>query len=165
MGPFLEKLRIQRRVEDGAHTKRQRGICQKDENEKKRLAGILSFITHLVKFKDKHSMDGVSSSKHHKIPVILFQKFSSMFAIADSKRLPDEKRDLLISYVLVLTLFADDFHTDIDKDLRMSAVTLWPHYEYLGCKFVREKNVSFLFHLNFQLGGRDVVFNLSIFQR
>ncbi|KAK4344816.1 hypothetical protein RND71_034992 [Anisodus tanguticus] len=115
-----------------------------DENEKKRLAGIFSFIAHLVKFKDKHSMDGVSSSKHHKIPVILFQKFSSMFAITNSKRLPDEKRDLLISYVLVLTLFADDFRSDLSdiaKDLRMSAVTLRPYYEYLGCKFVREKNV------------------------
>ncbi|KAJ8534706.1 hypothetical protein K7X08_016434 [Anisodus acutangulus] len=115
-----------------------------DENEKKRLAGIFSFITHLVKFKDKHSMDGVSSSKHHKTPVILFQKFSSMFAITNSKRLPDEKRDLLISYVLVLTLFADDFRSDLSdiaKDLRMSTVTLRPYYEYLGCKFVREKNV------------------------
>ncbi|KAM3308936.1 DNA-directed RNA polymerase I subunit rpa49 [Capsicum chacoense] len=115
-----------------------------DEDEKKRLAGIFSFITHLVKFKDKHSMDGVSSAKHHKIPGILFQKFSSMFAIPDSKRLPEERKNLLINYVLVLTLFADDFRTDLSdiaKDLRMNAVALRPHYEYLGCKLVREKNV------------------------
>ncbi|MCD9637513.1 hypothetical protein HAX54_020846 [Datura stramonium] len=115
-----------------------------DEDEKKRLAGIFSFITHLVKFKDKHSMDGVSSAKHHKIPGILFQKFSSMFAVSDSKRLPDEKKNLLINYVLVLTLFADDFRSDpsdIAKDLRINAVALRPHYEYLGCKLVREKNV------------------------
>ncbi|XP_060216018.1 uncharacterized protein LOC132643574 [Lycium barbarum] len=115
-----------------------------DEYEKKRLAGIFAFITHLVKFKDKHSMDGVSSAKHHKIPVILFQKFSSLFAVTDSKRLPDDKLNLLVSYVLVLTLIADDFRsdpTDIAKDLRMNAVALRVHYEYLGCKFVKEKNV------------------------
>lgn len=115
-----------------------------DEDEKKRLAGIFSFITHLVKFKDRHSMDGVSSAKHHKIPGILFQKFSSMFAIPDTKRLPEEKKSLLINYVLVLTLFADDFRSDpsdIAKDLRMNAVALRPHYEHLGCKLVREKNV------------------------
>lgn len=115
-----------------------------DEDEKKTLAGIFSFITHLVKFKDKHSMDGVSSAKHHKIPGILFQKFSSMFAVSDSKRLPEEKKNLLINYVLVLTLFADDFRSDpsdISKDLRINAVALRPHYEYLGCKLVREKNV------------------------
>ncbi|CAN4099527.1 unnamed protein product [Withania somnifera] len=115
-----------------------------DEDEKKRLAGIFSFITHLVKFKDRHSMDGVSSAKHHKIPGILFQKFSSMFAIPDTKRLPEEKKGLLINYVLVLTLFADDFRSDpsdIAKDLRMNAVALRPYYEHLGCKLVREKNV------------------------
>lgn len=115
-----------------------------DEDEKKRLAGVFSFITHLVKFKDRHSMDGVSSAKHHKIPGILFQKFSSMFAIPDTKRLPEEKKSLLINYVLVLTLFADDFRSDpsdIAKDLRMNAVALRPHYEHLGCKLVREKNV------------------------
>ncbi|WMV34079.1 hypothetical protein MTR67_027464 [Solanum verrucosum] len=115
-----------------------------DEDEKKRLAGIFSFITHLVKFKDKHSMDGVSSAKHHKFPGILSQKFTSMFSISDSKRLPEEKVTLLINYVLVLTLFADDFRSDpsdIAKDLRINAVALRPFYEYLGCKLVREKNV------------------------
>ncbi|XP_016464019.1 uncharacterized protein LOC107787017 [Nicotiana tabacum] len=115
-----------------------------NEEEKRRLAGILSYITHLVKFKDKHSMDGVSSAKHHKIPGMLFQKFSSMFAVPDSKRLPEEKKSLLINYVLVLTLFVDDFRSDLSdiaKDLRMNIGTLRPHYEYLGCKLVREKHV------------------------
>ncbi|CAN4127239.1 unnamed protein product [Withania somnifera] len=115
-----------------------------DEDEKKRLAGILSFIAHLVKFKDRHSMNGVSSSKHHKIPGILFQWFSSMFAVADSKKLPNEKINLLIGYMLVLILFVDDFRSnpsDKAKDLRMSYVALRPHYEYFGCKVTKEKNV------------------------
>ncbi|KAL3511651.1 hypothetical protein ACH5RR_024368 [Cinchona calisaya] len=114
------------------------------EVEKRQLAGIFSYITHLIKFKDKHSMDGVSSAKYHKIPGFLFQKFSSLFANPDSKRIADEKRDLLVSYILVLTLYVDNFRTDlldIAKDLRMNAVALRPHYEYLGCKLVREKQL------------------------
>ncbi|KAA8541672.1 hypothetical protein F0562_022824 [Nyssa sinensis] len=112
-----------------------------DEEEKKTFACILSYITHLIKFKDKHSMGGAASAKYPKTPSILFQKFSAMFSDSDSKRLLDEKRDLLLSYVLVLTLFADGFRSDpadIAKDLKMTAITLRPHYEYLGCKFVRE---------------------------
>ncbi|XAR49912.1 hypothetical protein NMG60_11004095 [Bertholletia excelsa] len=112
-----------------------------DEAEKKKLACVFSFITHLIKYKDKHSSEGSSSAKGHRIPSILIQRFSSMFAESDSKWLLDEKRDLLISYVLVLTLIADDFRTDpsdIAKDLRMTAITLRPHYEYLGCKLVRD---------------------------
>ncbi|KAL3528602.1 hypothetical protein ACH5RR_007924 [Cinchona calisaya] len=115
-----------------------------DEVGKRQLAGMFSYITHLIKFKDKHSMDGVSSAKYHKIPGILFQKFSSLFAISDSNRIADEKKDLLISYILVLTLYVDNFRTDLSdiaKDLRMNPVALRPHYEYLGCKLVREKQL------------------------
>ncbi|GKF04869.1 DNA-directed RNA polymerase I subunit RPA49, partial [Tanacetum coccineum] len=68
-----------------------------------------------------------------------------MFANAESKRLVDDKRDLLISYVLVLTLFVDDFKTefsDINKDLRMSTGALRPHFEFMGCKFTRENNIT-----------------------
>ncbi|KAI4381850.1 hypothetical protein MLD38_007881 [Melastoma candidum] len=115
-----------------------------DETEKQTLGSIFSFIMHLIKFKDKHSLDGVSSGKDHKIPSILRQKFSGLFSVAGSKFLPKEKIDLLISYVLVLTLFADDFEsnpTDISKDLRMSFVTLRQHFLQLGCKFRRQDNV------------------------
>ncbi|PWA37341.1 DNA binding,DNA-directed RNA polymerase [Artemisia annua] len=117
----------------------------KDEEAKESLACIYSYINHLIKFKDKHSMDGFSSAKHHKLPNILTQKFNDMFANAESKRLADDKRDLLISYVLVLTLFVDNFKTefsDIAKDLRMSTGALRPHFEFLGCKFTRENNIT-----------------------
>ncbi|KAL3814041.1 hypothetical protein ACJIZ3_015309 [Penstemon smallii] len=105
------------------------------------LAGILSYISHLIKFKDRNSFDGLSSAKRHKFPSILYQKFTFMFGdTRNKKRIPDEKQKLLISYVLVLSLFADDFQTDISdiaKDLRMDSSTLRVHYGYLGCKFVR----------------------------
>lgn len=107
------------------------------------LSCIFSYITHLIKFKDQHSMDGVSSAKGHKIPSILFQKFSTIFSPV-SKRLSAEMNDLLISYVLVLTLYADEFQTDpsdIAKDLRMSSVKLRVHFEHLGCKLSRKNNL------------------------
>ncbi|KAL7599903.1 hypothetical protein Lser_V15G25300 [Lactuca serriola] len=116
----------------------------KDEEAKESLACIFSYINHLIKFKDKHSMDGFSSAKDHKLPNILSQKFNDMFANQESKRLADDKRDLLISYVLVLTLFADNFKTefsDIAKDLRMSTGDLRRHFEFLGCKFIRENSI------------------------
>ncbi|XP_073064522.1 uncharacterized protein [Primulina eburnea] len=114
-----------------------------DEEEKRQMAGILSYITHLIKFKDRNSMDGVSSAKRHKFPSIFSQKFSSMFG-SNQRRIPDEKQQLLISYVLVLSMFADNFRSDpsdIAKDLRMNSISLRPHYEYLGCKFVSDNKV------------------------
>jgi len=114
-----------------------------DEADKRTLSCIFSYITHLIKYKDQHSMDGVSSAKGHRIPSILSQKFSTMFA-SESKRLSAEKNDLLISYVLVLTLYADEFRTDpydIAKDLRMSPIKLRVHYEHLGCKPSRRDNL------------------------
>ncbi|GJS00475.1 mammalian uncoordinated homology 13 protein [Tanacetum coccineum] len=83
----------------------------KDEKERENLACIYSYIDHLIEFKDKRS--GFSSAKHHKLPNILTQKFNDMFANTVSERLADDKRDLLINYVLVLTLFVDDFKTII----------------------------------------------------
>ncbi|KAL5579430.1 hypothetical protein UlMin_011872 [Ulmus minor] len=127
-----------------------------DEEEKKRLSCIFSFIMHLIKFKDQYSMDGVSSAKRHKIPSILRQKFSTMFSDPESKKLSAEKNDLLISYVLVLTLWSDEFETnvtDIAKDLRMNSTTVRMHYEHLGCKISRHNNLLYAtlpIPLNFQ---------------
>ncbi|GAB4852850.1 hypothetical protein Ancab_017047 [Ancistrocladus abbreviatus] len=117
----------------------------KDESEKKRFACVLSYITHLIKFKERHSVDGFSSTKQHKFPNILFQKFSNMFVDTEKKRLSDDKIGLLISYVLVLTLFVDEFQTDpidIARDLRMTSMSLRVHFESLGCKFRRKNNVT-----------------------
>ncbi|XP_038709001.1 DNA-directed RNA polymerase I subunit rpa49 [Tripterygium wilfordii] len=111
-----------------------------DDEEKKTLCCILSYIAHLIKFKDLHSMDGYSSAKNHKFPSILRQKFGTMFD-PESKRLSTVKNDLLISYVLVLTLYADGFRTsisDIAKDLRMHSYMLRAHFENLGCKLGQE---------------------------
>ncbi|KAF7838000.1 DNA-directed RNA polymerase I subunit rpa49 [Senna tora] len=116
-----------------------------DESEKKKLCHIFSYINHLIKFKDHHSIDR-SSAKDHKIPSILRHKFVAMFSVTGSKRLPPEKINLLISHVLVLTLFSDQFRTDfkdISKDLKMSALPVRQCYENLGCKFSREKKVLF----------------------
>ncbi|XP_065867132.1 DNA-directed RNA polymerase I subunit rpa49 [Euphorbia lathyris] len=114
-----------------------------NEEEKQTTSCIFSFINHLIKFKDLHSFDGGSAAKNHRFPNILKQRFSQLFDSV-SRRLTVEKIDLLISYVLVLTLYADDFKTDptdIAKDLKISPVNLRMHFENLGCKLVRENKV------------------------
>ncbi|KAG9441916.1 hypothetical protein H6P81_017770 [Aristolochia fimbriata] len=115
-----------------------------DEDEKWKLACIFSYISHLIKFRNlpiklqKQWPDGKrNSEKFNEIPVICFKKFVNMFVDPESTKLPPEKADLMISYVLVLTLFVDGFDTettDIAKDLQMIPVDLRPHYEKLGCK-------------------------------
>ncbi|XVE55476.1 hypothetical protein DITRI_Ditri03aG0161800 [Diplodiscus trichospermus] len=118
-----------------------------DEKERRKLSGIFSFITHLVKFKDMFSMDHAASAKKHKIPSIISQRFSTMFTDPGCKILSDDKIYHLISYVLVLSLHADGFKTDpsdIAKDLRISVVSLRPHFWNLGCKFSRENNALYV---------------------
>jgi len=119
-------------------------LCLQDESEKRKLSCIFSYINHLIKFKDQHSFD-VFSAKGHRIPNILRHKFTNMFAVSELRRLPPEKISLLVCYVLVLTLFADDFLTDcidIAKDLSMNIMAVRRVYEQLGCKFTRQKNTS-----------------------
>ncbi|KAL2936044.1 DNA-directed RNA polymerase I subunit rpa49 [Bienertia sinuspersici] len=124
-----------------------------DEAEKGRLAGIMSYISHLITFKNCYSIDGFSSSQYQKIPSILCDKFTKMFLNVEKNRLSDEKIGSLISYVLVLTLFIDEFQTDITdiaKDLKMSAFSLRPYFENLGCQFKRRNNAYFA-HLSVPL--------------
>ncbi|KAJ0007700.1 hypothetical protein Pint_28995 [Pistacia integerrima] len=145
---IYELLQVGQEVEGSAYPSfvcnRIQKLRELEKDEEKRVrACIFSYITHLVKFKDQHSMDASASAKNHRIPSILRQKFLSSFSNPESKRLPEDKIHLLISYVLVLTLHADNFQTnpaDIAKDLRMSEVSLRYHYEKLGCKLKREKN-------------------------
>ncbi|XP_071691555.1 uncharacterized protein [Rutidosis leptorrhynchoides] len=117
----------------------------------KGLACIFSYINHLIKFNDMHhsmddhSRDGLSLVKNHKFPSILTQKFNDMFVDPESKKLTNARRGLLISYVLVLTLFVDDFKTkftDIASDLKMKPGALRDYFKMLGCKFIRENNIT-----------------------
>ncbi|ONK75163.1 uncharacterized protein A4U43_C03F14010 [Asparagus officinalis] len=108
-----------------------------NEEEKKKLAFILSYITHLVNFwklaasnrrsKSQSSISGDAINKY-KIPRIVYQKFEQLFIDPASKVLSSYKKELVIGYILVLTLFADKFSSspsDISKDLgNLSAHTL-----------------------------------------
>ncbi|KAL6143564.1 hypothetical protein ACLB2K_054259 [Fragaria x ananassa] len=59
------------------------------EDKKNKLASILSYIVHLIKFKDLHSIpikaersmepEWLSSAKAHRFPSIIRDKFSTMF--------------------------------------------------------------------------------------
>ncbi|KAF5190353.1 Dna-directed rna polymerase i subunit rpa49 [Thalictrum thalictroides] len=118
-----------------------------DEEERKKLACIFSYITHLIKFRDLRSVDRNSSLRNHWIPTILNTKFLSMFADSEKYNPSPDKINLLISYVLVLTLIADGYQTDmgdIARDLKMSIVDLREHYFNLGCKFKKEQKMIIL---------------------
>ncbi|EPS64864.1 hypothetical protein M569_09915 [Genlisea aurea] len=119
-----------------------------DDSAKATAAGILSYITHLVKFKDMNSEEGISSSRHHQqqqLPSIFRQKFVDKFGTVDKRRrIPENVHRELMSYVLVLSLFVDDFQSDpsdISRDLKINPVTARQLFEYLGCKFVRQNSV------------------------
>ncbi|XP_054783702.1 DNA-directed RNA polymerase I subunit rpa49-like [Prosopis cineraria] len=117
-----------------------------DESEKRKVCRIFSYINHLIKFKEQQAVNCSASTRAHKIPSIVHHKFSSMFTVPESKWLPSEKINLLISYVLVLTLFSDQFrtnYTDIAKDLKMSSVPVRQRYENLGCKIIRENKLFY----------------------
>ncbi|EOA30600.1 hypothetical protein CARUB_v10013731mg [Capsella rubella] len=117
----------------------------KDDMEKQRVSGTLTFLTHLIKFKDRNSMN-FASAKDHRIPDIIRRKFMGMFMDPESDRMPVDKTQLLVSYALVLALHVDNFKTDpedIAKDLRMSTVALRTHFENLGCKVSKEKTTTF----------------------
>ncbi|KAL8118777.1 uncharacterized protein LOC141723945 [Apium graveolens] len=117
----------------------------KDEYEKSTVAGVLQYITHLIKYKDMHSMEHYRKMKKHRFPSIFEEKFRTMFE-PTSHRLSDEKKKFLISHVLVLTLFVDGYRSDtfdIAKDLNTSVVELRKHWLELGCKLVREKSTVF----------------------
>eukprot|EP00252_Welwitschia_mirabilis_P016567 TRINITY_DN3654_c0_g1_i2.p1 TRINITY_DN3654_c0_g1~~TRINITY_DN3654_c0_g1_i2.p1 ORF type:complete len:267 (-),score=48.85 TRINITY_DN3654_c0_g1_i2:172-972(-) len=123
-----------------------------DEVKQDRLAHIFSYITHLVNFntmpvnlirrllkardggRDEHMTNTADSSK---IPAITLNKFLKLFTESSRQLRPKGKVDLLVSYVLVLTLIADGFETnpsDIAKDLRMGNNEVRTHYFQLGCK-------------------------------
>ncbi|CAH2071860.1 unnamed protein product [Thlaspi arvense] len=117
----------------------------RDEAEKQTVCSVLSLLTHLVKFKDLNSMNGFDSAKNHKFPPIIRQKCKTLFKDSDVERMPAEKINLLISYVLVLVLYVDRFKTDpkdIATDLRMDKFVLRNQFENLGCKFSRENKNS-----------------------
>ncbi|KAE8724160.1 ADP-ribosylation factor GTPase-activating protein AGD8 [Hibiscus syriacus] len=117
-----------------------------DETQKWQLSCVFSYITHLVKFRDQFSMGQTASAKNHNIPSIIRHRFMNMFTDPGSKILASEKIDLLISYVLVLTLHVDGFRTDpsdIANDLRISKVDLRRHFLNLGCKLVHQSSVLY----------------------
>ncbi|XP_077233795.1 DNA-directed RNA polymerase I subunit rpa49-like [Tasmannia lanceolata] len=120
-----------------------------DDDGKKKLACIFSYMTHLIMFMNlpSHSQKSMqrfhnNSGKYHNIPITIFQKFVKLFVNSEADKLSNEKLDLLISYILVLTLFVDGFETeisDIAKDLKMKPMQLRLHYQNLGCKLSNVK--------------------------
>ncbi|KAG7600707.1 hypothetical protein ISN44_As06g047790 [Arabidopsis suecica] len=108
----------------------------KDDSEKQTLSAALSLLTHLVKFKDMNSTDGLDSAKGQKFLGIIRQKCLSLFKDHVPKkyeRIPNDKANLLIRYVLVLA-FMCIISRPIQKTLRK-------RFGSLGFKFSWEKSI------------------------
>ncbi|KAG6493673.1 hypothetical protein ZIOFF_048666 [Zingiber officinale] len=106
----------------------------KDQKEKGELACILSYISHLCHFWDRQKHEHF---EYLKIPRASYQNFARTFLDPNSIKLTAEKKELMIGYILVLTLFVDSFQTDptdIAKDLKMTTMSLKPYFVQLGCK-------------------------------
>ncbi|KAJ4814499.1 DNA-directed RNA polymerase I subunit rpa49 [Rhynchospora pubera] len=115
-----------------------------NDEEKEEFACILSYITHLITFWEsynrasrwKHGQNKAGENRKS-IPQIVYQKLMGLFMNSESNVLSTEKHELLVGYILVLTLFADNFQcdtTDIAKDLKMTWPKLKLYYLQLGCK-------------------------------
>ncbi|XP_062182558.1 uncharacterized protein LOC133886758 [Phragmites australis] len=116
--------------------------------DKERLAWILSYITHLLSLlvrngsmSKRHRKDRKENQANHgpATPHAVYRKLLLMFTEPGSSALSTEKNELLINYILVLSLFADDFRSDpsdICADLKMTRQMLKPYYDQLGCKAV-----------------------------
>jgi DNA-directed RNA polymerase I subunit RPA49 len=119
--------------------------CENFQSDEKReeFACILSYISHLITFweiyrctKSKYDRKKTDENRTT-IPQIVYQKLMGLFMNSESNVLSTEKNELLIGYILVLTLFADNFQsetTDISKDLKMAWPMLKLYYLQLGCK-------------------------------
>ncbi|KAK9092369.1 hypothetical protein Syun_027280 [Stephania yunnanensis] len=78
-----------------------------------------------------------------------------------------EKTNLLVSYVLVLTLFADGFRTDpsdIARDLRMRTLSIREHYKNLGCKIEWQDKVIHFIAIYAPLWGAILFNGFTYFQ-
>eukprot|EP01018_Ginkgo_biloba_P032135 Gb_37524 [translate_table: standard] len=130
----------------------------RSENGKRqnRLAHVFSYITHLLNFKSmpQHAIRQLLKARttlehdtgdertarlmeSSKIPGVMLAKFLKLFSDSKGSTRSRDKNDLLISYILVLTLIADGFETeplDVAKDLKMTLRELKPYYLELGCK-------------------------------
>ncbi|XP_074583904.1 uncharacterized protein LOC141839939 [Curcuma longa] len=106
----------------------------KDQTEKEKQAYILSYISHLCHFWNRQHNERL---EHPTIPRASYRNFTRTFIDPNTGRMSTEKGELLIGYILVLTLFVDSFETDptdIARDLKMTTISLKPYFLQLGCK-------------------------------
>ncbi|PAN43388.1 hypothetical protein PAHAL_8G232400 [Panicum hallii] len=116
--------------------------------DKERLAWILSYVQHLLSLlarngamSKRHSKDRKENKANHGpvTPQAVYRNLLLTFTEPGSSAISSEKNELLINYILVLTLFADDFKSDpkdICVDLKMTRQMIKPYFDQLGCKSV-----------------------------
>jgi len=118
--------------------------------DKERFAWILSYIQHLLSLlarngsmskRQRKERNENQTNRGPATPQAVYRRLLLMFTEPGSSVMSTEKNELLTNYILVLTLFADDFRSnpnDICEDLKMTRQKLKPYYDQLGCKSVSE---------------------------
>ena len=89
----------------------------------------------------RHRKDRKENQGNHGpvTPQAVYRHLLLTFTEPGSSAMSSEKEELLTNYILVLTLFADDFRSDpndICADLKMTRQMIKPYYDQLGCKSV-----------------------------
>lgn len=132
---------------------------------------ILSYMRHLLAFYnlprhvirsivdpvgshgDRKSSKAIDLRSYANIPNAVVAKILKLFTTVNQGAASEseariqtaEKRNLLISYILVLGLMIDNFRADpydLAVELKMSISDLKPHYMELGCKFKAVKEAD-----------------------
>lgn len=118
--------------------------------DKERFAWILSYIQHLLSLLARNGSMSKRQWKERSenqtnrgpaTPHAVYRRLLLMFTEPGSSVMSTEKQELLTNYILVLTLFADDFRSDpndICEDLKMTRQKIKPYYDQLGCKSVSQ---------------------------
>ncbi|CAD6253137.1 unnamed protein product [Miscanthus lutarioriparius] len=131
-------------------SKRVHKLNELQGEDKERFAWILSYIQHLLSLLARNgSMSKIQRKERNEnqtnrgpaTPQAVYRRLLLMFTEPGSSVMSTEKNELLTNYILVLTLFADDFRSnpnDICEDLKMTRQKLKPYYDQLGCKSVSE---------------------------
>ena len=109
---------------------------------------IKSIVDPLGSHGDRGTSKAIDLTSYAKIPDTVAAKLIKLFTDVNDNEprvQTTEKKNLLISYILVLGLMIDDYRADpydLAVELRMSISELKKHYMEIGCKFKAVKEAD-----------------------
>ena len=124
------------------------------EHKKKDVRKLMAliYITYLMRFKKapKKSLDSEEEIATHlyNAPLVVQERFLEEFTEVEEgestqrRMISSKNKDKLISYILVLSLFVEDFQLDpslITADLQENTTKINDHLRALGCEMTNTK--------------------------